>query len=110
MSYIKELLHVAEQQRLIISKRTKDSMAASKNKAGRKSGQLDKITNELPEDIVRYIADRSMKGSEHESTIYHETRSSTMWSVLEVHYRVLRKVRENLVFFCILLLVPYHKG
>ena len=88
--YIKQLLHVAEQQdivaktslestvklllivelnrveqeRLIISKRTKDGMAASKNKAGRKPGQLDKMTDELREDIVRYMTDRSVKGSE----------------------------------------------
>lgn len=85
--YIKELLHVAEQQdlvartslegtiklllivefnrseqeRLIISQRTKDGMAASPNKAGRKLGQLDKMTEELRADIVLYLADRSVK-------------------------------------------------
>lgn len=85
--YIKELLNVAEQQdlvaktslegtiklllivefnrseqeRLIISKRTKDGMAASQNKAGRKPGQLDKMTEELRADIVIYLADRSIK-------------------------------------------------
>lgn len=85
--YIKELLHVAEQQdlvartslegtiklllivefnrseqeRLIISQRTKDGMAASPNKAGRKPGQLDKMTEELRADIVLYLADRSFK-------------------------------------------------
>lgn len=85
--YIKELLNVAEQQdlvaktslegtiklllivefnrseqeRLIISKRTKDGMAASPNKAGRKPGQLDKMTEELRADIVIYLADRSIK-------------------------------------------------
>lgn len=85
-NYIKELLHVAEQQdlvaktslestvklllivelnraeqeRLTISKRTKDGMAASPNKAGRKMGQLDKMTDELKADIVLYLADRSI--------------------------------------------------
>ncbi|MFR3138688.1 MAG: recombinase family protein [Lacrimispora saccharolytica] len=85
--YIRELLHIAEQQdlvaktslestvklllivelnraeqeRLTISKRTKDGMAASPNKAGRKPGQLDKLTEELQGDIVLYLADRSIK-------------------------------------------------
>lgn len=88
--YIKELLHVAEQQdlvaktslestvklllivelnrveqeRLTISKRTKDGMAASPNKAGRKPGQLDKMTDELQADIVLYLADRSIKAAD----------------------------------------------
>ncbi|MFQ7287462.1 MAG: recombinase family protein [Lacrimispora saccharolytica] len=85
--YIKELLHIAEQQdlvaktslestvklllivelnraeqeRLTLKKRTKDGMAASPNKAGRKPGQLDKLTDELQADIVLYLADRSVK-------------------------------------------------
>lgn len=89
-NYIKELLHVAEQQdlvaktslestvklllivelnrveqeRLIISKRTKDGMAASPNKAGRKPGQIDKMTDELQADIALYLADRSIKASD----------------------------------------------
>lgn len=88
--YIRELLHVAEQQdlvaktslestiklllivelsraeqeRLTISKRTKDGMAASPNKAGRKPGQLDKMTPELQADIILYLSDRSIKGSD----------------------------------------------
>lgn len=88
--YIKELLHIAEEQdivaktslestvklllivelaraeqeRLTISKRTKDGMAASPNKAGRKPGQLDKMTSELQADIILYLLDRSIKGSD----------------------------------------------
>ncbi len=88
--YIKELLHVAkqqdlvaktslestvklllivelnrvEQERLIINKRTKDGMAASPNKAGRKQGQLDKLTDELQADIVLYMSDRNIKASD----------------------------------------------
>ena len=56
-------LNRAEQERLTISKRTKDGMAASPNKAGRKPGQLDKLTEELQADIVLYLADRSIKAS-----------------------------------------------
>ena len=85
--YIRELLHIAEQQdlvaktslestvklllivelnraeqeRLTISKRTRDGMAASDKKAGRKPGQLDKLTDELQADIVLYLADRNIK-------------------------------------------------
>lgn len=88
--YIQQLLHVAEQQDIVaktslestvklllivelaraeqerktISQRTKDGMAASPNKAGRKPGQLDKMTDELQADIVLYLADRSIKGSD----------------------------------------------
>lgn len=88
--YIQQLLHVAEQQDIVaktslestvklllivelaraeqerktISQRTKDGMAASPNKAGRKPGQLDKMTDELQAEIVLYLADRSIKGSD----------------------------------------------
>lgn len=88
--YIQQLLHVAEQQDIVaktslestvklllivelaraeqerktISQRTRDGMAASPNKAGRKPGQLDKMTDELQADIVFYLADRSIKGSD----------------------------------------------
>lgn len=88
--YIRELLHVAEQQdlvaktslestvklllivelnraeqeRLTISKRIKDGIAASPKKSGRKKGQLDKLTEELRADILLYLADRSVKGSD----------------------------------------------
>lgn len=51
----------AEQERLAISQRTKDGMAASPNKAGRKLGQLDKMTEALEADIRRYLTDRSIK-------------------------------------------------
>lgn len=51
----------AEQERLTISQRTKDGMAASPNKAGRKVGQLDKMTEVLENDIRRYLTDRSIK-------------------------------------------------
>lgn len=86
--YIKNLLHVAEQQdliakvsiehtvkllllveldraekeRLILSQRTKDGMKASPNKAGRKVGQLDKMSEDLRNDIIKYLSDRSIKG------------------------------------------------
>lgn len=85
--YIRELLHIAEQQdlvaktslestvklllivelnraeqeRLTISKRTRDGMAASPKKAGRKPGQLDKLTDELQADIVLFLSDRSIR-------------------------------------------------
>ena len=39
-------------------------MAASPNKAGRKTGQIDKMTDELQADIALYLADRSIKASD----------------------------------------------
>lgn len=60
---IAELARV-EKERETISQRTRDGMAASPNKAGRKPGQLDKMTDELRADIMLYLADRSMKASD----------------------------------------------
>lgn len=63
----------AEKERQTISKRTKDGMAARKAeaeaagkewRAGRKPGQVDKLTPELEADIALYITDRSIKGSD----------------------------------------------
>lgn len=50
-----------EQERLIINKRIKDGIAASSKKSGRPLGKLDKMTDELKEDIKLYITDRSIK-------------------------------------------------
>lgn len=81
-SYIKELLHVAEQQdlvaqvslestvklllivelnrvereRLILSKRTKDELSSSEKKPGRAIGKLDKMNEELKGDILKYLS------------------------------------------------------
>lgn len=51
----------AEKERLVLSQRTRDGMAASPNKAGRKVGHLDKMTPALEEDIRRYLRDRTVK-------------------------------------------------
>lgn len=63
-SVIKLLLIVeldrAEQQRRYISKAIKDGIAASDKKSGRKKGQLDKMTNELKNDILNYVTDRTI--------------------------------------------------
>lgn len=51
----------AEREREIIVQRIRDGLKASNKKAGRKPGQLDKLTEELQADIVLYLADRSIK-------------------------------------------------
>lgn len=51
----------AEREREIIVQRIRDGLKASDKKAGRKPGQLDKLTDELQADIVLYLADRSIK-------------------------------------------------
>lgn len=53
----------AEREREIIVQRISDGLKASGKKAGRKPGQLDKLTDELQADIVLYLADRSIKAS-----------------------------------------------
>ena len=74
-SYIKNLLNIAEldrseKERLIISQRTKDGLAARKKQAeeegkewhiGRPKGKLDKMSDALREDIKQYQIDRSVK-------------------------------------------------
>lgn len=63
----------AEKERQTISKRTKDGMAARKAEAeaagkewhaGRKTGQVDKLTPELEADIALYLTERSVKGTD----------------------------------------------
>jgi DNA invertase Pin-like site-specific DNA recombinase len=51
----------AERERETLCKRIKDGIAASDKTQGRKTGQLDKLTPELKEDIVRYLSDRNIR-------------------------------------------------
>lgn len=50
-----------EQERLTLTRRTKDGMAASDKKAGRPKGKLDKMSADLEADIRRYLSDRTVK-------------------------------------------------
>lgn len=64
-STIKLLLIVeldrVQQEREIIVKRIKQGIQASDKKQGRKPGQLDKMSDELKEDIKLFLNDRSIK-------------------------------------------------
>jgi len=51
----------AQKHREFISKAITDGIAASDKKSGRKVGQLDKMSNELKEDIKTFLVDRSIK-------------------------------------------------
>ena len=51
----------AEQERINTVKRIRDGIRASDKKAGRPTGKLDKMTDELKKDIERYLSDRSVK-------------------------------------------------
>ena len=50
----------AEQQRRYISKAISDGIKASEKKNGRATGHLDKLTDELKEDIQKYRLDRNI--------------------------------------------------
>lgn len=50
-----------EQERKIIVKRIKDGIQASNKKSGRKTGSLDKMSDELKADIQQFLKDRSIK-------------------------------------------------
>ena len=50
----------AEQQRRYISKAIKDGIAASDKKSGRKKGALDKMTDEVKQDLESYMVDWSI--------------------------------------------------
>lgn len=62
---VKLLIYVeldrVEQERLTLSKRVTDGIAASGKKSGRKFGKVDKLTPELEQDIRLYLADRSVR-------------------------------------------------
>lgn len=64
-STIKLLLLVeldrVEQERLTLIKRITDGQKASEKKAGRKVGKLDKMTDELRADIIKYLSNRDIK-------------------------------------------------
>ena len=64
-STIKLLLIVeldrVQQEREIIVKRIKQGIEASNKKSGRKQGKLDKMGDELKEDIKEFLGDRSIK-------------------------------------------------
>lgn len=49
------------QEREITVKRIIDGIKSSDKKSGRKTGQLDKMTDELKDDIIKYLSDRSIK-------------------------------------------------
>lgn len=66
VEFIAKLLLVAEldraeQERIILTQRIKDGIAASEKKSGRPVGKLDKMTDELEADIKLYLNDRSIK-------------------------------------------------
>lgn len=50
-----------QKEREIIAKRIKQGIEASDKKSGRKEGNLDKMSNELKEDIKVFLNDRSIK-------------------------------------------------
>ena len=50
-----------EKERETIAKRISDGIKASNKKNGRKAGQLDKMTEELREDLKKFMTDRSIK-------------------------------------------------
>ena len=64
-STIKLLLIVeldrVQQEREIIVKRIKQGIEASEKKQGRKIGQLDKMSEELKNDIRKFLTNRSVK-------------------------------------------------
>lgn len=51
----------AEQERKITVQRIKDGIEASSKRSGRATGKLDKMSDELKEDIQLFIKDRSIK-------------------------------------------------
>lgn len=49
-----------ENERKVLQKRIRDGIAASKKTAGRKKGQIDKMTPDLEQDLKLYLTDRSI--------------------------------------------------
>lgn len=53
-----------EQERLTLIKRISDGISASGKKCGRRTGQLDKLTEDLRTDINCYLSDRHISATE----------------------------------------------
>ncbi|MEE0927045.1 MAG: recombinase family protein [Bacteroidales bacterium] len=51
----------AEQERIILINRVKQGISASEKKQGRKTGTVDKLTDEMRKDIQEYLTDRTVK-------------------------------------------------
>lgn len=85
-STIKLLLIVeldrVQQEREIIVKRIKQGIEASSKKQGRKVGQLDKMSDELRDDIIRFISDRSVK--QVELMRKHDISRNTLKKYVEI--------------------------
>ena len=72
----------AEKQREYISKAIKDGIEASNKKSGRKEGQLDKMTDELHDDIILYLGDRSV--TQIELMKKHDISRNTLKKYVEI--------------------------
>ena len=71
-----------QQEREIMIKRIKDGQAASKKKSGRPLGKLDKMSDELKEDIIKYLNDRSIK--QIDLMRKHEISRNTLKKYIEI--------------------------
>lgn len=85
-STIKLLLIVeldrVEQERKILIKRITDGIHASENKTGRKTGTLDKMTEELRADITAYLSNRDIKQTDLMSK--HNISRNTLKKYIEI--------------------------
>lgn len=72
----------AEQQRRYISKAITDGIAASDKKSGRKLGQIDKMTEELKNDIMLYLSDRHI--TQIELMKKHEISRNTLKKYINI--------------------------
>lgn len=71
-----------EKEREIIVKRIKDGIQASGKVQGRKKGQLDKMTEELKDDLKKYKIDRNIKAIDIMKK--HEISRNTLKKYLEM--------------------------
>ncbi len=79
----------AQKHREYISKAIKDGIEASNKKSGRKEGQLDKMTDELQNDIILYLSDRSI--TQIELMKKHEISRNTLKKYVEF----VKKLKEK---------------
>ena len=79
-----------EQERKILIKRTKDGIKASDKKQGRKTGNVDKLSDELEQDIKKYLQNREM--TQKEISERHGVTPKTLRKYINI---VRSKLNEN---------------
>ena len=95
-----EITKVQDKQRLYISQSIKDGIAASNKRSGRKPGQLDKMSDALREDILKYLSDRSIK--QVDLMRKYNISRNTLKKYIDIVEKEIQNIQTNTRKYCII--------